>query len=200
MQSHSSCNTAQLLEWKQVYGTIFSLTLQDVEYILRPLTALEVASIEAIGVEPTVWLGPLLQPSWSYYEFDGIENLVDLCTLWKSEDDQTAGAPSTIFYTIFQCSIFDSLDSWKARITYARESALSRIEGLKIFIHAGFPSYKPEELDAMSFHKLIDLAARAESILAVRQSQATLDPFMEAPKEESGGIDFDADNKEFFDS
>jgi hypothetical protein len=179
---------SQLSSWQNKYTQIYPIKIADQQYVIRPLS-----------IQPIEWKNPFNETVWQYYEFEGIDEVVQDCILWpeNADLDSRAGTVSAIFSVLYQVSNFQSRQEWESVISTATNLSNTRQEALKGIIIAAMPSYTPDALNEKNLFELIYLAAMGSNILKMRGVQIDLMALVKEPKtnKSQGFIDFEQDNK-----
>jgi hypothetical protein len=141
-----------LLELKEEWGSIFSATILDTQFIWRPLTRKEFKDISSMNIE----------------DEDAEELICHTCILEPDYDffmdTGCAGIPSALAELIMNTSCLDG-DSIKSTLTaYRRE--MNKFESqMDLVIHEAFQNYTMEEIQTWPMVKSIARYAQAEWIL-----------------------------------
>jgi hypothetical protein len=151
-------NSAQVAEWKQQYGEVFSILVKEREYIFRALTWKEYDDIVASN------------PDWSTAEIeDHVVPLAILHPLDFNIDKVSAGLVTVLFQEISEVSGFGSAERVRYILEEEREAAGELRNTMKAFVLMAMPAYTSEYLDDLTLRQMCKLVALAEEVIFVQQ-------------------------------
>lgn len=162
--------------WKEQYGPIYQVD----EFIFRAVTLRESGSIFLSKLSP----------------IEKEEQLVKSAVLWPEDFDvdfAPAGVVSAIAEEVRNASGLGSPKAAKDLLDQLRENTSGSIFSLmKAIVIAAMPTYSEEQLEGLTFPKLLEKVVMAEEVLRVHQATMTggevlldlIDPEEEALKEE----------------
>lgn len=174
---------AEIEEWKDAHGSIFSVGVGREEYIFRALTIREHEKVTKLAnksmstAEELVISSALLYPK---LDEEGIGNL-------------QAGTVSALAEEILDYSGWTNPKYAKGILEQER-SRMDELQFLvKAFILSALPSYTEEDLDQLTFHQIFHKVALAEKTISIQQETMgiegsikidLIDPEEEAQKQE----------------
>lgn len=154
-----SATSEQIDHWKQQYGKIFAVSVQNTEYIFRQLTFREFDAVYAkksgadtAAAEELVFATAVIYPEQIDY------------------DKIPAGVITSICDEILDNSGMGSQRRAREILSAHREKASEVRVLMKAFVLATMGSYKEEELDDLTFDELAKKVVLAEQIIRVNQS------------------------------
>lgn len=142
--------------WKREYGRVFSLSISNYTCIFRALTFKEFSQIEKIqsvtDAEDHILKTALLHP-----EFEVIDNA-------------SAGVGVALIDEIIEVSAFSDSESAKEIFSNKKDKSDDIWSVMKAIVIMAIPSYKPWELDDLTFDRMAELVVTAEQIIRINQS------------------------------
>lgn len=186
-----------IFEVKNKYGSIFETAIKKQRILFRELTFAEFDKVAEF------------QKNGDTTNAD-IEELIISCAVVYpqnfSPDSYPAGAISSLADEILEESGFSSARRAKQIVEQKREKVQEVRWLMKAFVLATLSTYKPEELDNMTFSRLAELVALSEKIIEIQQNasgmEATnvslqlIDPQEELEKQKDFANRFNSSRKE----
>jgi len=156
-----------LYQLKKKYGSVFSVVIKGQEIVFRELTFDEYDQV----VE--------YKNNEDSSSVDAEDYIISSAVIYPENFDPnklSPGAISSLAQEIVDFSGFYS-PSLAKQILEAKRSKASEVRGLmKAFVLSTISSYKPPDLDGMTFSQLAELVALSEKIIEIQQNSYGIEP------------------------
>lgn len=160
----------QLLAWKKQYGTVFHGFLADREYCFRSLTIGEFNSI--LGGRGAEDLDMVEQ-------VEAEDEIVGACLLYPSIEEYGSwpvGLATKLAEAIITSSGWGEEDKIEELFSRYQRELGTYVAQFKLVIIAAGMGYTWEQLDEISMEKMVELAAAANAIVAIKSQIAMGNP------------------------
>lgn len=183
----------QIIEWRKLYGDIYSVSERGKEYIFRTLTWGEFDTLSKEG------------KSISSAEQEDLIVKTTLLAPQEDFDSLSAGVVTSICDVVLEFSGISNPKRAKAVLDDKRTVVDSVRYLMYAFVISAMPAYKMEDLDKLNFAQLATKLALAEKILEIHKANADpqmmnvtfelTDPEEEAVKEKEAALKHGANKK-----
>lgn len=155
-----------IFEIKNKYGSIFQTSVKKQAILFRELTFYEFDQIAEF------------QKNGDTTNADIEELIIKFAVVYPENfnpDIYPAGAISSLADEILEESGFSSAKKAKSIVEEKRENVKEVRWLMKAFVLATLSSYKPEDLDDITFSKLAELVALSEKIIEIQQNASGME-------------------------
>lgn len=186
-----------IFEIKNKYGSIFETSIKKEIILFRELTFSEFDEISEF------------QKNGDSSNADIEDLIIKYAVIYPQDfdsDKYPAGLVSSLAEEVLEESGFSSARKAKHIVQKKREEANEVRSLMKAFVLATMPTYKPSDLDDMTFSKLAEHVALAEKIIEIQQNAAgmestnvslqLIDPEEEIQKQKDFANRFNSSRKE----
>ena len=156
-----------VLDLKNKYGPIFTINIKGQTVVFRELTFAEFDYVA------------LLQQSQDGSTVDSEDKIIELAVVYPENfniDNLQAGIVSSLAQEILDASGFSNPKTAKAILEEKRNQAMQVRSLMKAFVLATISTYKPEDLDEMTYSQLAEKVALAERIIEITQNMHAIQP------------------------
>jgi len=156
-----------VLDLKNKYGPIFTIDIKGQTVVFRELTFAEFDYIA------------LLQESLDGSMVDSEDKIIEIAVVYPENFDINrlqAGIVSSLAQEILDASGFSNPKTAKAILDKKRNEAMQVRSLMKAFVLATISTYKPEDLDEMTYSQLAEKVALAERIIEITQNMHAIQP------------------------
>ena len=156
-----------VLDLKNKYGPIFTINIKGQTVVFRELTFAEFDYVA------------LLQQSQDGSTVDSEDKIIELAVVYPENfniDNLQAGIVSSLAQEILDASGFSNPRTAKAILEEKRNQAMQVRSLMKAFVLATISTYKPEDLDEMTYSQLAEKVALAERIIEITQNMHAIQP------------------------
>lgn len=156
-----------VLDLKDKYGPIFTINIKGQTVVFRELTFAEFDYVA------------LLQQSQDGSTVDSEDKIIELAVVYPDNfniDNLQAGIVSSLAQEILDASGFSNPKTAKAILEEKRNQAMQVRSLMKAFVLATISTYKPEDLDEMTYSQLAEKVALAERIIEITQNMHAIQP------------------------
>ena len=156
-----------VLDLKNKYGPIFTIDIKGQTVVFRELTFAEFDYIA------------LLQESLDGSMVDSEDKIIEIAVVYPENFDINrlqAGIVSSLAQEILDASGFSNPKTAKAILDQKRNQAMQVRSLMKAFVLATISTYKPEDLDEMTYSQLAEKVALAERIIEITQNMHAIQP------------------------